>query len=409
MFDYLVVGLGLIGSASLRYLSELSGNVVGIGPCEPADEATHDGIYGAWFDNGRLARQLTTEPVWAELARRALSEFPQLEEKSEVPFYTDSGHIYVSDKPMGAAYWQAIDEMAEKYEVNYRRLDHEARRREFPLLHVPATAEASWEGAPAGFLNPRGLVRAEQTAAAQNGATILNDIVTQLHDRGDHYELATRSGETVKARRVLLATGAYSTSFALTPRQPALRYKGELIVRAEVSEAEAARFGDLPTVIYLIDDPEVADIYLIRPVQYPDGRYYFKMGCNTIVDEHVDGLDGINGWYRDGDSDRFLPVFQRLVGQLFPEMEVLSWLTGRCVITYTTHGLPYVDTLVPGRLYTALGGNGSSAKAADPLGNLAANLMVSDGWNDEMAADPFRLVYEDEIERWPRQHLMRTQ
>ena len=164
--------------------------------------------------------------------------------------------------------------------------------------------------------------------------------------------------------------------------------------------------GELPTVIYRINDEEVADIYLVRPVQYPNGRYYLKMGCNTIIDEHVATKDEINQWYREGDSDRFLPAFKRVVTKLFPEMEVLSWHTGRCVITYTTHGQPYIDALMPGRLYTAMGGNGSSAKAADPFGNIAANMMLNDGWSDELDAADFQLHYEDEVTSWPREHLM---
>ena len=61
---------------------------------------------------------------------------------------------------------------------------------------------------------------------------------------------------------------------------------------------------------------------------------------------------------------------------------------------------------MPGRLYTAMGGNGSSAKAADPFGNIAANMMLNDGWSDELDAADFQLHYEDEVTSWPREHLM---
>ena len=59
---------------------------------------------------------------------------------------------------------------------------------------------------------------------------------------------------------------------------------------------------------------------------------------------------------------------------------VLSWQTGRCIITYTTHRNPYIDELLPGRLYVAVGGNGNGAKVSDGIGRLAADLVRGLPW-----------------------------
>ena len=47
MFDYLVVGKGLFGSAAIRHLSLMSDNVAIIGPDEPADPDAHTGVFAS--------------------------------------------------------------------------------------------------------------------------------------------------------------------------------------------------------------------------------------------------------------------------------------------------------------------------------------------------------------------------
>jgi len=53
-----VVGLGLVGSAALRYLSAAGHRCVGIGPPEPVDWSRHDGVFASHYDSGRITRRL---------------------------------------------------------------------------------------------------------------------------------------------------------------------------------------------------------------------------------------------------------------------------------------------------------------------------------------------------------------
>ena len=54
--------------------------------------------------------------------------------------------------------------------------------------------------------------------------------------------------------------------------------------------------------------------------------------------------------------------------------------TKPCVLTYTSTNRPYLDTVVPKRLFVATGGCGLSAKSSDAIGNLAAQLTHRGGW-----------------------------
>jgi sarcosine oxidase len=145
----------------------------------------------------------------------------------------------------------------------------------------------------------------------------------------------------------------------------------------------------MPPIVYRIDHPRLADLYILPPIRYPDGRFYLKMGANTILDQFVETAGEINAWYRTGSSDAMLAEMRQTVLDIFPGLTAESWHTHRCVITRTAHGRPYIDEVVSGRLYVAVGGNGQGAKAADEIGRLAARL-VAEGVK---AGDAFSAVY----------------
>jgi len=68
MFDYVVIGKGMMGTAVARYLIQSSDSVALIGPNEPIDFATHDGVFSSYYDSGRITRRLDGSIVWARLA-----------------------------------------------------------------------------------------------------------------------------------------------------------------------------------------------------------------------------------------------------------------------------------------------------------------------------------------------------
>ena len=54
-YDVAIIGAGLIGSAAAKYASEDVKTSVLIGPNQP-----QNGIYSAWFDEGRIVEKLDT-------------------------------------------------------------------------------------------------------------------------------------------------------------------------------------------------------------------------------------------------------------------------------------------------------------------------------------------------------------
>ncbi len=76
---------------------------------------------------------------------------------------------------------------------------------------------------------------------------------------------------------------------------------------------------------------------------------------------------------------------------IIPELRTLSVRARGCLVTYTTHGKPYIDQIAE-RVYVATGGNGSSAKCSDTLGWLAAQLVLGQPWG-AFEREAFRATY----------------
>ena len=400
MFEAIVIGKGLFGAAATRYLSQSLSGVAVIGPDEPVDPATHTGVYGAHYDEARIIHSLNDNLVWAVLTERTRRQFNTLTRQSGLSFHQPVGNLYVVSPAQDHGHIPGIAAAAITFNITYEQPDHPTQQAAFPYLCFPTDCKMIWEQAPSGYFNPRTFLQAQLSLSEQQGATIIRDIATTLTEQGDTIEVTTQAGGRYQTRRVLIASGAFSNGFDFFSRDLALRLKIEFVVMAEVSPATEERLRDMPPVIYLLDSPALRDAYLLPPVRYPDGKFYLKLGANTEADRYVQSLAEICDWYRAGNSDEMLPALQAALLEIMPEVEVLSWHTRRCVITRTAHGCPYIDTLVPGKLYVAVGGNGQGAQAADAVGELAAKLVVNDEWSDDLDPTAFRVRFADEGVEW---------
>jgi sarcosine oxidase len=283
----------------------------------------------------------------------------------------------------------SIEPVAERPDVS--GLDTEALHTRFPYIKAPPDCLGVWEPAPAGYFSPRRFLRAQLALASK--AEVINDVVTGVQVEEEGVVVQTESGGRFRAEKVLVAAGVYSNNFGLLERPSgrplSLRLKQEYVIMAALPEQEVSRLREMPPIDYRIDHPRLADLYILPPIRYPDGRFYLKMGANTILDQFIETAGQINDWYRAGSSDAMLAEMRQAVLDIFPDLMAESWHTHRCVITRTAHGRPYIDEVVPGRLYVAVGGNGQGAKAADEIGRLAARLVVE----GVKAGDAFSAVY----------------
>ncbi|MCB0098863.1 MAG: FAD-binding oxidoreductase [Caldilineaceae bacterium] len=388
MYDAIVVGNGLIGSAATRYLSAAGLNVAGIGPGEPANWQTHQGVFASHYDQGRITRIIDPDSVWGLLGKRSLEAYAALEAQSGVNFHYAVGGLRVSADPtnpndsLGRA-----ENVGRELGAVYVQQTRDDLHTHFPFLSFPAGTVALWETGQAGYINPRSLAQAQLTAAAQQGAQVIRETVRAYTCDNGVYTVTTDAGQQYSAPKLLLATGAYTNH--LLPRPLDLHPRCATITLAAIDEAEAARLQAMPTLIYrLLSHPQLYSIYVLPPVRYPDGKMYIKLGGTFFHHSYLHEPAEFLQWFHGAGDQVQGAALQEVLCELIPNLQATSFQTRPCVVTYTAHDHPYVEQIEEG-LFLAVGGCGAAAKSSNEIGRMAALLVEHGAWRYDVDASVF--------------------
>jgi len=166
-----------------------------------------------------------------------------------------------------------------------------------PFLAVPDGAEGLFEGGRAGYISPRALVRAQTEVARQQGAVIIADQVTSLRPTAGGVEVDTGRGGTLRAERVLVATGAFTDACGLLSVDLKLRVLGRTVVLAHIDDRLLTELVGMPALI----DAE-SGAYILPPIRYPDGRHYLKIGIGSTADLELRSVPDLIGWFKSAGS-----------------------------------------------------------------------------------------------------------
>lgn len=392
----IVVGNGLIGSAAGRYLAERGSTVTIIGPGEPEDPRTHGGVFSSHYDQGRLCTNASRDPIWQPIGAAAIANYGSLEAASGIRFHRGVGWLRATrlsaDERRALDRW--IEEIDQTTGIRVERFDAADRRltSRFPMLGFPDGYDVVLEPAPAGYVNPRQMLAAQNAVAVQHGATVVTQRALSVDASADEVAVRTEDGSVHVGDRALVACGAFTNFGDLIPRPIPLRLKTETTVWGTVSAETATSLERMPGVGYDIDDPDIDDIYMAPPIRYPDGTYKIKLGCNSAGERWPETLAEVQEWFRSGASDDDLPAMERAMRGLLPSVRFDDISSHRCIVAYTPSGYPTIDGAPDdqtGRLFVAAGGNGTSAQGSDTLGRAAAGLMLDGTWPDDLPRQPF--------------------
>ncbi|MCB9078641.1 MAG: FAD-dependent oxidoreductase [Anaerolineaceae bacterium] len=389
MFDTIVIGKGLIGSAATRYLSQHSPNVAVIGPDEPGDWTTHRGVFASHYDQGRITRILDEDPVWALLAKRSIEQYHYIEANSGISFHYPSGGLQAA---ADADYIDRLARVGQQFAADFQTYRGSAAlAAACPQFALPEDAVGVLEGGGAGYINPRALAAAQLTIARQQGASIIRETVVSVETHQAGVIITTAEAHTYQAYRVVIAAGAYSNMLVEPPL--ALTLKPRTILLAELPPPAAARLAAMPTLIYDFRDNSAFDsIYMVPPLEYPDGKTYIKIGGDRLDVPVAHSFDALRAWFNSGGSRAEAEALKTVLLDLIPDLGATAFLHKPCVTTSTPHHHPFIDTLEDGRLFVAAGGCGMAAKSSNEIGRLAAVLARHNAWEDEaFAADDFKI------------------
>ena len=362
-----VIGRGLMGSAAAKYLAEMGHDVLLIGPDEPVDKRTHQGVFASHYDEGRITRRLATDAFWSTVSSASIARYRDIEAASGIPFYTPCGAMMAG--PADHAFTNAAAEVRQALGIDSRDLNGEDLAEAFPFFAFPTGTRAFHE-VTGGHISPRALVRAQTRIAEAFGATLVPEVATAIAETTTGVTITTAS-DLYTVENALIATGAMTDHLA--PQTLGQRVYARTVAFFEVTEDQAALLAAMPTLVFRRDDL-AGEPYLLPPIRYPDGRWHLKLGGDP-VDRMATTADQIADWFRSGGDADVRDHLAALIHRLMPDLQVEATTMEACVTTFTPSGYPAIDRLTD-RIAVASGGNGAGAKCSDELGRIAAHVTA---------------------------------
>jgi sarcosine oxidase len=390
-YDQVVIGRGLIGSAAAKYLCRAGAKVALIGPDE--ETAVREGnVFSSHYDRSRIQRIIGKDQTWTLLNKQSVAEYDAMEKETGIRFHSGQGCLYVN--PEGSdSYLENAEQQAEHFHLNFTSFESGgALRSAFPEFHFPAEAKGLFEPAPAGHVDPRLLLRAQLHIFKKEGGAIFNETVQEIHRSKDIFKIKAFSGKEYCSKKVLLAAGAFVNFFDLLKRKLVLNLKSESTIWAGVSRGEAKRLSELPSLLYETSQSDIRNIYLVRPLPYPDGTYYLKMGANTPGDIFFENANQVRDWFKSDHPGKHREALQNALRELMPGLTVETFSLNTCIVAFTQHGKPYIGAADTG-LYVAAGGNGYSAMCSDALGKIASAVLTEGAFPKEFPPADFEPVF----------------
>ena len=376
-FDFAIVGGGLFGAAAARHLASEGHRVVLLAPTEPLVRATHDGVFASHYDEARITRVLDSDALWAGLAHASIDRYAEIEASSGLSFHHATGFLALGEADSG--FLAASTRVGHAEGVAFESLDALQLADRMPFLSALTRQGALLETAPAGYVNPRALVRAQIALARDHGAEVVAQTVLQITETPDGVDLLTNTGSRYLADRALLATGAHTNELLVHPLD--LEVQGRMVLFAALSQQLCEALEAMPGIIH--EPASGPTTYLLPPVSYADGETYVKIGID-VWDRPLRTPEEIGAWFRSGADETEAAAARDALVSLIPAIEGQPMHTETCAYTMTASGYPYIG-MVNDRIGVVVGGNGRGAKSSDEIGRLGASVLLGESVDERLA------------------------
>ncbi|MEM7126002.1 MAG: FAD-dependent oxidoreductase [Chloroflexota bacterium] len=375
MYEYAVIGKGLIGSAAARYLSQESDSVVLIGPDEPqGDWSKHDGVFASHYDQGRITRCMDRSLAWGIWGLRSIEAYPEIETQSGIRFHHACGSVCVGFNADHAdGYIQGYERTALHLGVEYDKYTSEDFCARHPEYFFEDGLAVVRERGGAGYINPRSLVEAQVKITQMQGAEIVRETVMEIDSSGPGVTLTTDGGQTIRAKQVLVAAGAWTNY--LTGADLDLIPTPRTVTMAQIDAEEAERLRDMPVIMWYegMNDPDIEGVYILPPIEYPDGNTYIKLGGGLHKINYPQSDAELRRWFHGDGSPVEAKALELELRRVIPGLRTISVQAKTCVVTLRAkENMPLIESIVPGKVMIAAGGCGAAAKSSNEIGRLAA-------------------------------------
>lgn len=355
--DYVVVGLGALGSAAAWQLARRGHSVIGL------DRFALGHDRGASHDTSRILRHSYHTPAYVELTLEAYADWADLEEASGESLVTTTGglDLFPPDPAIAPSdYLASMDAVGIAYDV----LDADEVTRRWPAFRLPEGTLALHQADAAIVPAARGTA-AMQAQARRQGADLRGEQpVLGLLDRGDAgVEVVTASG-TVRCRGVVVTADAWTNGV--------LRHI-EVEVPLEVTWEQVTYFSPAEPALFA---PEALPLW----IWMDDPSFY---GFPTYGEHTVKAAQDCGGPPVDPDGRGEVRADPEMLARLATFMGEILPGSGdpvrskRCLYTLTPDR-DFVLAPVPGHETVVVGlGAAHGFKFAPTFGRLLADLATA--------------------------------
>ena len=200
--DYVVVGLGALGSGAAWQLATRGYSVVGLEQFELGHGR------GASHDTSRILRHSYHTPSYVRLTEEAYDEWARLEAESGEDLVTVVGGLDLFPPDCAISPVDYVDSLRE-VGIAFEELDVTEIRRRWPVFHPPPGTRGLYQERGAIVPAARGTAAMQRLATAA-GATLLGSApVTEMSDHGSLLVLEA-GGTSYTCRGVVVAADAWT-------------------------------------------------------------------------------------------------------------------------------------------------------------------------------------------------------
>lgn len=353
--EVIVVGLGGMGSATVRQLAARGVRVLGLERFTPA----HD--RGSSHGGSRVIRQSYFEdPAYVPLLLRAYELWEEAEKDSSVDLLTLTGGLYLG--PPDSTTFAGSLAAAQKWVLPHEVLDAAQIRTRFPTF-APGADEMGVYEERAGFVRPEATVAAHLDLAARDGADLrFGTRVLDITETVGGVRVRTTDG-TFEAGHVVVSPGSWAPDLLAGLDLP-------LRVERQVQYWFAPPGGVAPFVDHPVYVSELAtggQIYGFPSIDGPDGGVkvaFFRRGRDT----HPDALDRVV-------TDDEVAEMRDRVAHTLPGLAGPVVSTVPCM--YTTTPDEHFVIRRAGNVTIGCGFSGHGFKFVPVIGEILADLATS--------------------------------
>jgi sarcosine oxidase len=357
-YDYVVVGVGAMGSATTYHLAERGHDVLGL---ERFDVPHEEGSSGGITRIIRLAYH--EHPTYVPLLRRAYDLLDELEAETGRDLLYRTGSIAASDPEGPGEEFSGALQSCEEHDIDHEVLDPSEVNERFPGYEFPESFRAVYQP-DGGFLDAPRCISAHVEAAFDHGATVRGrETVTDLEVRSDGVRVHTDRGR-YDADEAVVTAGAWAAD--LLPELEGLAVP-ERQVLGWFQPEDPAAFGPEQFPVFMLTG-EVGEYYGFPTYDVPG----FKIGRHHHFEETISPSDPTP----DEPTAEDERALRDAVERYFPGADGPTLSLKTCVYTNTPDRWFLMDRLPDAPVTVAGGFSGHGYKFASVVGEATADLAT---------------------------------